>query len=93
MENLPVTLDEIHDLPIATRGIYEYDPRGYYRLSAGGTVLNQVRGAVRDGYASQLKVSANVALPDWTNTVSAATTDERKVLMRLRAANAIRVVR
>lgn len=93
MENLPITRDEIHDLPITARGVYEYDPRGYYRLSAGGTVLNQVRGALRDGYASWLKVTANVALPDWMNTMSAASPDERKVLMRLRAANAIKIVR
>lgn len=91
MENLPVTLDQIHDLPIAVRGIYEYDPRGYYRLSAGGTLLSQVRNAVREGYASQLKVSATVALPDWTNTVSAATPAERMVLLRLKAANVIRI--
>ena len=91
MQNMPVTLDQIHDLPIALRGVYEYDPRGYYRLTAGGMILSQVRNALLEGYGTQVKAWANVGLQDWTNTVSAATAPERKILLRLKAASAIRV--
>ncbi len=93
MTTLPVTLDGLHDLPIAARGVYEYDQRGYYRLTAGGVVLSQVRDALREGFVRNIRVSANVSLPDWTSTMSAATAPERKELMKLMSANAVRIVR
>lgn len=93
---LPLTLDgdTFGSVPIATRQVYEYqEGRGVYRLTIGGTVLNQVRQALGEGTASGLRVSATVSVPDWTKTLSAATTAERKELLKLRAANYVRMAK
>jgi len=90
-ENFPATRPNLYDQPIAVKQIYEYNERGFYRLTPGGNTLNQVRNSLQAG--NKVTLSASLTRDDWYKTMAAATERERKELLRLKANNRISIVR
>lgn len=98
MTDLRNEIDNIFDVPAAQQNLYAFDG-GAYKLTPGGKLLKKVRTvldahrSVKHAPESIWSKPAEVALKDWTQTISAATVDERRGLLQLAASGRVTVKR
>lgn len=96
---LPKLIERYTDVPELSRHVYELTENGY-ELTEGGRQLRKVRQAIAEHRSVEFapqeiwgKAPAEIGLPDWSRTMSAASTDERRDLLRLAAAGKIAIRR
>lgn len=95
LRELPKHVSNLYELPTAEGRLYKYYEAGFYQLTNGGQSLNFVRKSLQTerqiGEGKARTFYAKVALADWTATMSAATSPERRELLRLAAAGRIKI--
>lgn len=99
MSDLPLQVPSKFDVPLPFRGLYVRD-QDTFRLTPGGRLLRKLRTMIEDYTDLQYAPSylwgrkpAVIDQGDWAATLSAASMNERRQLLRLLAAERVAVKR